>query len=148
MQSTTVTNYQSRIATIFNDFCKKAGAAVTGGNYLGAQAFVDGARELLVVLQGQPGPKRPGRPPREAAAAASNEMTEKMNDEQFVAWLGTQASPVPFEIALHKTGWSSSRLNLRGGVLDKAGRIIIEGKGKNKLFRPIAQPERQQQAAA
>ncbi len=145
MQSITTTDYKAKLTTLFTDFCKKATTAVTGGNYAGAVALVDGARELVVALQGQPTPRRAGRPRKQVAAAS--ETTQEMNDEQFIAWLETQASPVPAAIALTKTGWTFNRLNLRGGVLAKSGKIAIDGRGKNKIFRTIPQREQTQQAA-
>jgi hypothetical protein len=157
MQSTTTTNYRTKIATVAGDFLKKASAAITGGNFATAEVLCESAGDLLATMRtntvspGRGRPRKtvsvaaPGTAKTETGAAiasrAADGAAEKMTDDQFASWLGTQAAPISRNVALATTGWSSQRLNLRGGLLEKAGRIIIQGttKAKNQTFQSASE---------
>jgi hypothetical protein len=147
MQSTSTTNYRTRIATLAGDFLKKASTAITGGDFGTAQVLCESAGDLLAATRTKTVAStrrgRPRKPVTESEAGkeaqAGNGAGEKAKPN--LPAILAASGPMTREQVLKATGWAPQAANLQLARLirgtKKRGPEIYEVDG---LYRAISAP--------
>ena len=147
MRSTTITGYAQAIANAAADIGKKAATALTGGNWQGAEAYIDCGKMLAAVPPPAAAPERErtvaakpvaaapalGKRPRGRPSKAAKVALTAAKDQ--IAWLATNGpcTREAFIAGCNLTGpqFSTVTKSVNGG------KILLE----NGLYRVPAAPQ-------